>query len=101
VTEPRLATVLTRRTQRVAWTALAGFALLMVAAFAAAGEVALRRTLQHSADVIGLLLENYTDSTRGPGGVVPATLAEGLLDMGGQVLITRTITNAGGKSQVY
>jgi signal transduction histidine kinase len=101
VTEPRLATVLTRRTQRVAWTALTGFALLMVAVFAAAGEVALRSTLQHSADVIGSLLEAYTDSTRAPGGVLPATLAEGLLNMGGQVLITRTTTNAGGVSQVY
>jgi signal transduction histidine kinase len=101
VTEPRLATVLTRRTQRVAWTALTGFALLMVAAFAAAGEVALRRTLQHSAEVIGSLLGAYTDSTRGPGGVMPATLAKELLSMGGQVLITRTTTNAGGISQVY
>jgi signal transduction histidine kinase len=101
VTEPRLATVLTRRTQRVAWTALTGFALLMVAVFAAAGEVALRRTLQHSADVIGTLLEAYTDSTRASGGILPATLAEGLLHMGGQVLITRTTTNAGGVSQVY
>jgi signal transduction histidine kinase len=101
VTEPRLATVLTRRTQRVAWTALTGFALLMVAAFAAAGEVALRRTLQDSAEVIGSLLGAYTDSTRGPGGVMPATLAKGLLRMGGQVLITRTTTDAGGMSQVY
>jgi signal transduction histidine kinase len=101
VTEPRLATVLTRRTQRVAWTALTGFALLMIAAFAVAGEVALRTTLQHSAEVIGSLLEGYTDSTRGPGGVAPSRLAEGLLSMGGQVLITRTTTNAGGQSQVY
>jgi signal transduction histidine kinase len=101
VTEPRLATVLTRRTQRVAWTALTGFALLMVVVFAVAGEVALRRTLRHSAEVIGSLLETYTDSTRGPRGVLPATLADGLLSMGGQVLITRTTTNAGGVSQVY
>jgi signal transduction histidine kinase len=101
VTEPRLATVLTRRTQRVAWTALSGFALLMIAAFAVAGEVALRGTLGHSAAVIGALLEDYTDSTRGPGGVMPATLAKGLLSMGGQVLITRTTTSASGLSQVY
>jgi signal transduction histidine kinase len=32
---------------------------------------------------------------------MPATLAERLLRMGGQVLITRTITDAGGMSQVY
>jgi signal transduction histidine kinase len=73
----------------------------MIAAFAIAGEVALRRTAQHSAAVIGLLLEDYTDSTRGPGGVAPARLAEGLVSMGGQVLITRTTTSAGGLSQVY
>ncbi len=101
MTEPRLATVLTRRTQRVVWTALTGFALLTIVAFAAAGEVALRSTLQYSAEVIGSLLGAYTDSTRAPGGVMPATLAEGLLRMGGQVLITRTTTNSGGMSQVY
>ena len=101
MTEPRLATVLTKRTQRVAWTALTGFALLMVGAFAAAGEFALRRTLEHSASVVGSLLEAYTDTTRGPGAVMPAALAERLVSMGGRVLITRTITDAGGMSQVY
>ncbi len=99
--EPRLATVLTRRTQRVAWTALTGFALLMVVAFAAASEVALRRTMQHSAALIGALLGAYTDSTLGPDGVMPATLAERLVSMGRQILITRTITDSGGMSQVY
>jgi signal transduction histidine kinase len=101
VTEPRLVTVLTKRTQRVTWTALTGFALLVVVAFAVAGEIALRRTLQHSAEVIGSLLGAYTDSTRGPGGVMPTTLVERLVSMGGQVLITRTTTTAGGVSQVY
>jgi signal transduction histidine kinase len=101
VTEPRLVTVLTRRTQRVAWTALTAFALLMVAAFAAAGEFALRRTLEHSAEVIGSLLGAYTDSTRAPGGVMPAALAKQLVSMGGQVLITRTTTDADGMSEVY
>jgi signal transduction histidine kinase len=101
VTEPRLATVLTKRTQRVAWTALTGFALLMVVAFAAAGEFALRRTLEHSASVIGSLLGAYTDSTRAPGSVMPAALAERLVSMGGRVLITRTTTDAGGISEVY
>ena len=100
MTEPRLATVLTRRTQRVAWTALTGFALLMVVVFAAAGEVALRRTVQHFAAVIAALLGAYTDSTRASGGVMPAALAERLVSMGGQVLITRTTTSAG-MSQVY
>ena len=79
MTEPRLATVLTKRTQRVTWTALTGFALLVVVAFAVAGEVALRRSLQHSASVIQSLLRAYTDSTRGTGGVMPAALADRLL----------------------
>ena len=85
MTEPRLATVLTKRTQRVTWTALTGFALLVVVAFAVAGEVALRSSLQHSASVIQSLLRAYTDSTRAPGGVMPAALADRLLSMGGQV----------------
>ncbi len=101
MTEPRLASVLTKRTQRVTWTALTGFALLVVVAFAVAGEVALQRSLQHSASVIQSLLRAYTDSTRGPGGVMPAALADRLLSMGGQVLITRTTTNPGGMAQVY
>jgi signal transduction histidine kinase len=101
VTEPRLATVLTKRTQRVTWTALTGFAALVVVAFAVASEFAMRRSLQHSASVIQALLRTYTDSTRGPGGVMPAALADRLLSMGGQVLITRTTTDSGGKAQVY
>ena len=101
MTEPRLATVLTKRTQRVTWTTLTGFALLVVVAFAVAGEVALGRSLQHSASVIQSLLRAYTDSTRGPGGVMPAALADRLLRMGGQVLITRTTTAPGGPAQVY
>src|SRR5581483_8654644 len=101
VSEPRLAIVLTRRIQRVTWTALTGFALLMVVVFAAASAFALHRTMQHSADVIGSLVGAYTDSTRAPGSVMPAALAERLVGMGGRVLITRTTTDAGGMSEVY
>jgi signal transduction histidine kinase len=101
VSERRLSTVLTKRFSRVAWTALTGYALLVVVAFAVAAEGALRRSLEHSADVIQSLLGAYTDSISGPGGVMPATLAEQLLGMGGQVVITRTTTNAGGMPQVY
>ncbi len=101
MSEWRLATVLTRRFSRVAWRALAGFALLVVVAFAVAAEAALRRSLEHSADVIQSLLGAYTDATGGPGGVMPATLADQLLAMGGQVVITRTTTSAGGVPQVY
>ena len=45
--ELRLGTVLTQRFTRVAWTALAAYALLVVAVFAVAGEMALRRSLEH------------------------------------------------------
>jgi len=93
--------VLTRRFARVAWTGLAGYALLVVALFAAAAEMALRRSLEHSADLTQSLLGAYRDSTSEPGGVMPSALADQLVAMGGQVVITRTTTGAGGKQDVY
>ena len=101
MSERRLSRVLTRRFSRVAWTALAGYALVVVLLFAAAAEMALRRSLDHSADVIQSLLGAYRDSTSAPGGVMPSALADQLVGMGGQVVITRTTTNAGGMPQVY
>jgi signal transduction histidine kinase len=99
--ERRLSQVLTRRFSRVAWTALAGYAFVVVLLFAAAAEMALRSSLQHSADVIQSLLGAYRDSTSALGGVMPSALADQLVGMGGQVVITRTTTNAGGMPQVY
>ena len=99
--ERRLNQVLTRRFRRVAWTTLAGYAAVMVLLFAVAAEMALRRSLEHSADVIQSLLGAYRDSTSAPGGVMPSALAEQLVGMGGQVVITRTTMNAGGMPQVY
>src|SRR3989441_1086284 len=61
----------------------------------------LRRSLEHSADVIESLLGAYGDSTQGRGGVMPTALADQLVRMGGQVVITRTTTSAGGMQQVY
>ena len=101
MTERRLSQVLTRRFSRVAWTALAGYALVVVLLFAVAAEMALRRSLEHSADVIQSLLGAYRDSTSAPGGVMPSALADQLVGMGGQVVITRTTTNAGGMPRVY
>src|SRR2546422_631117 len=101
MSERRLSQVLTRRFSRVAWTALAGYALVVVLLFAAAAEMALRRSLEHSADVIQSLLGAYRDSTSAPGGVMPSALADQLVGMGGQVVITRTTMNAGGMPQVY
>jgi len=101
MSERRLSQVLTRRFSRVAWITLAGYALVVVLLFAAAAEMALRSSLEHSADVIQSLLGAYRDSTSAPGGVMPSALADQLVGMGGQVLITRTTMNAGGMPQVY
>src|SRR5712675_3539272 len=101
VNERRLSQVLTRRFSRVAWTALAGYAVVVVLLFAGAAEMALRRSLEHSADVIQSLLGAYRDSTSAPAGVMPSALADQLVGMGGQVVITRTTTNAGGMPQVF
>jgi signal transduction histidine kinase len=99
--ERQLSQVLTRRFSRVAWTTLAAYAAVVVVLFAMAAEMALRRSLEHSADVIQSLLGAYRDSTSAPGGVMPSALADQLVGMGGQVVITRTTTNAGGMPQVY
>ena len=101
MSELRLGTVLTRRFTRIAWTALAAYALLVVTVFAVTGEMALRRSLEHSADLTQSLLGAYRDSTSEPGGVMPSALADRLVAMGGQVVITRTTTGAGGKQEVY
>ena len=101
MTELRLGAVLTRRFTRIVWTGLAGYAVLVVAGFAVAAEMALRRSLEHSADLTQSLLGAYRDSTREPGGVMPSALADQLVAMGGQVVITRTTTGAGGQQDVY
>jgi signal transduction histidine kinase len=101
VNEQALATVLTTRFRHVAWTALAGYAVLVVVAFAVAAEAVLHRSLEHSADVVQSLLVVYKDSTGGREGVMPTTLAKQLVGMGAQVVITRTTTNVGGLQQVY
>jgi len=101
MSERRLSQVLTRRFSRLAWIALAGYALVVVLLFVAAAEMALRRSLEHTADVTQSLLGAYRDSTTEPGGVMPSALADQLVGMGGQVVITRTTTNAGGMPQVF
>src|SRR5262245_43997028 len=63
--------------------------------------MALRRSLERSADVIQSVLVGYRDSTSSPGAVMPSALAQQLVGMGGQVVITRTTMNAGGMPQVY
>src|SRR5947208_15676504 len=101
MSERRLNQVLTRRFRRVAWTTLAGYAAVMVLLFAVAADMALRRSLEHSADVIQSLLGAYRDSTSAPGGVMPPALADQLVGMGGQVVNTRSARNAGGMALVF
>ncbi|MEO8193239.1 MAG: HAMP domain-containing sensor histidine kinase [Gemmatimonadales bacterium] len=101
MTERSLSMVLTKRFSRIAWTALAGYALVVMIAFAIAAEAALRASIEHSADVIQSLLVTYTDSTGGSDAVMPAALADQLVGMGGQVVITRVKTNATGMQEVY
>ncbi len=101
MSERRLSQVLTRRFSRLAWTALAAYTLVVVLLFAAASEMALRGSLERSADVIQSVLGAYRDSATEPGGVMPSALAEKLVGMGGQVVITRTRTDAGGMPQIY
>ena len=99
--ERRLSEVLTRRFRRVAWTALAGYAAVVVLLFTAAAETALRRSLERSADVIESLLGAYRDSTSAPESVMPSALADKLVGMGDQVVIIRTTTDAGGMPRIY
>jgi signal transduction histidine kinase len=101
VKEERLSAVLTRRFRRVAWVSLASYALLMSAVFAGASEIVLRRSLEHSAGVVQSLLGAYRDVARAPSGVMPSALAQQLVGMGDDVLITRTTTGAGGTQDVY
>ena len=101
MSERRLSQVLKHRFSRLAWTALAGYAVVVVLLFAVAAEMALRRSLEHSADFVQSQLGAYRDSTTEPGGVMPAALADQLVGMGGQVVITRTRTDAGGMPEVF
>jgi signal transduction histidine kinase len=101
MSERRLSSLLTERLRRVTLTTLAGYALLVAIVFAFAAEMALRRSLEHSADVIVSLLGAYRDSTSAREGVMPSALADQLVGMGGQVVITRTTTTPGGMPHVF
>ena len=101
MSERRLATDLVSRFARVAWLTLTAYAFVVIAAFAAASEVMLRRGLAHSADVIESLLGLYAD----PGGerttVAPDMLADQLVGMEGRFVITRTAPGEDGERTIY
>ena len=70
MSEARLGKVLTHRFGRLLWVTLVGYAAVVALVFALVSEVALRRSLEHSADTIESLLGLYAD----PGGA-PTTVA--------------------------
>jgi signal transduction histidine kinase len=103
VSEPRLGAVLTKRFDRLVWSTLAAYAVLVVLAFTLVSEIALRRSLEQSADGIESLLGLYVDPGAAPTTVAPAMLADQLLGMGDRFLITRTVPtgDATGGPSVY
>ncbi len=101
--EPHLASVLTRRFDRLVWSTLAAYAVLVVLAFALVSEIGLRRSLEQSADGIESLLGLYVEPGAAPTTVAPAMLADQLLGMGDRFMITRTVPtgDAAGGPSVY
>ncbi|MFN2397163.1 MAG: sensor histidine kinase [Gemmatimonadaceae bacterium] len=101
--EQYLGGILTHRFARLLWPTLAGYAALVIVVFAALSELALRQSLNRSADVVQSLIGLYAD----PGGerttVAPAMLAEQLVGTGEPFLITRTTTagSADGGRTIY
>ncbi len=101
MSEPRLGSILTARLARVTRSALAGYGLMTVAAFAGLSELSLHRSLERSADVAQSLLGMYADPNGARSTVAPAMLADQLIGMGAPFLITRTISDRAGGRRVY
>ncbi len=87
--ERHLARILTDRIGRLIWLTLAGYAALVVVLFATVSELALRRSLEQSADVVQSLIGLYADPAGERTTVAPAMLAERLIGTGEPFLITR------------
>ena len=98
--EPRLGQELTTGFTRVTWVALAAFMFVVLVVFAVLSEIAVRRSSEHSADVIESLLGLYADPAGTPTGVAPAMLADQLVGMGDPFVITRTTRGDGGEGPV-
>jgi signal transduction histidine kinase len=101
MSEPRVADLLRSRLTRLLWAALTLHAVVLTAVFALAGESVLRRSLEHSADVIQSLLGRYADPQGERTGVAPAMLADQLLGTGDAFLITRAISEGQGQTTTY
>jgi signal transduction histidine kinase len=92
---------LTRRIGRLHWIVLVTYGSVVILAFAALSELALRRSLRESADVIESLLTLYADPGGHPTTVAPTMLADQLLGMGGRFLITRAVSRGGERTVYY
>ena len=101
MTEVRLGRILNLRFGRLLWVTVAAYAAVVITVFAAMSEVALRRSLDHAADVIESLIGLYADPEGERTTVAPAMLADQLLGMGERFLITRAISTDSGERTVY
>ncbi len=103
MSERRLARILTDRIGRLIWLTLAGYAALVVVLFAVLSELALRRSLEQSADVVQSLIGLYADPAGERTTVAPAMLAERLIGTGEPFLITRATSGgpAGRDRTIY
>ncbi len=89
--ERRLGEVLRGRFGRLVWLTLAVYAGLVIVLFAALSELALRRSLEHTADAVQSLIGLYADPDGGRTAVAPGMLADRLIGMHDPFLITRTM----------
>ncbi len=101
MTEPRLGEELLGRIARLLGLTLSAYVAIVVAIVAAGGELALRRSLERSADVIESLLVLYADPEDTDATVAPAMLADQLLGMGDPFIITRMADAEDGMRKVY
>ena len=101
--EPRLGSILSGQIGRQIWLTLAGYAVVVVVLFGALSEVALRRSLEQTAEVVESLIGLYADPAGERTTVAPAMLAEELIGTGEPFLITRATPSedAGGGRTLY
>jgi len=90
-----------RRVTRVTRRTLASFALVVIVAVALVSELALRRSVSHTAEVIESLLGLYADPEGERTTVAPAMLADQLTGMGSRFVITRSVPGVDGSRRVY
>lgn len=101
MSERGLGQALSARLGRLVWGSLGGYAVLVVAVFAIWSEIALRRSLERSADVLQALIGLYGDPQGERTTVAPQMLADQLVSTGAPFLITRTAPADDGERVLY